>query len=96
MKATISIFQFRDDMVGDSAFSYEGANTLFDYLEDYEEDCGEEIEYDPTAFRCEFSEYENLEEVKKNYDDIKNLDTLREHTTVLEIPDSERLIVQDF
>ena len=95
MKATISIFQFRGDMVGDS-FSYEGVNTLFDYLEDYEEDCGEEIEYDPTAFRCEFTEYENIEEVKKNYNDIETLDELKDHTTVLEIPNSERLIIQDF
>ncbi len=95
MKATISIFQFRDDMVGDS-FSYEGVNTLFDYLEDYEEDCGEEIEYDPTAFRCEFTEYENIEEVKKNYNDIETLDELKDRTTVLEIPNSERLIIQDF
>ena len=31
-----------------------------------------------------------------DYDDIKNLDTLKDHTTVLEIPNSERLIVQDF
>ena len=95
MKATISIFQFRDDMVGDS-FSYEGANTLFDYLEDYEEDCGEEIEYDPTAFRCEFTEYKSIEEIKENYNDIETLDELKDHTTVLEIPNSERLIVQDF
>ena len=96
MKATISIFQFRDDMVGDSSFSYEGANTLFDYLEDYEEDCGEVLEYDPTAFRCEFTEYKSIEEIKENYNDIETLDELKDRTTVLEIPNSERLIVQVF
>ena len=54
------------------------------------------IEFDPIAFRCDYSEYDNLKEVKENYQDIKSLDDLRDHTTVIEIPDSERLIIQAY
>ena len=37
-------------------FSYEGLNVLFDYLEQYEEDTGEELELDVVALCCDFSE----------------------------------------
>ena len=77
-------------------FSYEGSKALFDYFEQYEEDCETEIEFDPIAFRCDFTEYENLKEVKENYQDIKNLDDLRDHTTVIEIPNTEKLIIQPY
>ena len=77
-------------------FSYEGSKALFDYFEQYEEDCETEIEFDPIAFRCDFTEYENLKEVKENYQDIKNLDDLRDHTTVIEIPNTEKLIIQAY
>jgi hypothetical protein len=38
-------------------FSYEGKRALFDYLEDYEDSCGEDLELDVVALCCEFSEY---------------------------------------
>lgn len=37
-------------------FSYEGLNVLFDYLEQYEEDTGAELELDVVALCCDFSE----------------------------------------
>ena len=66
------------------------------YLTQYEEDCGTDIEFDPIAFRCAYDEYENLKEVQDSYNDIESLDALRNKTTVIEIPDSERLIVQAY
>jgi hypothetical protein len=79
-----------------TAFSYEGAKALFEYFEQYEQDTGEEMEFDPIAFRCSFDEYENLQEIKKNYKNIETLEDLQNHTTVIEIPDSDRLIIQAF
>lgn len=38
-------------------FTYEGANALQEYLEDMSDDIGENIEFDPIAWCCEFSEY---------------------------------------
>ena len=79
-------------------FSYEGLNSLFDYLEQFEEDMGEEIDFDPIAICCEYSEYENLKEIKKSYSsvEINNIDDLRYHTEVIEIEDNDRLIIKDF
>jgi hypothetical protein len=90
MKDTITEYQFRDEMVK-HGFSYEGATALFEYLEQCEQDCGTELEFDPVAIRCDFDEYKNLKEIKENYQDIESLEDLRDHTTVIEIPDSDRL-----
>lgn len=42
-------------------FSFEGLRTLFNYLEQYEEDNGEEIELDVVSFCCDYSELTYLE-----------------------------------
>lgn len=75
-------------------FSYEGALALQEYLEELSEDIGEDIEFDPIAWCCEFTEYKNIKEIKENYNDIKNLDDLRNHTQVIEFDGG--LIIQDF
>ena len=95
MKDTITENTFTNEMVK-HGFSYEGTKALFEYLEQLEQDCDQEIEFDPIAFRCDFDEYENLKEVQKNYQDIKSLDDLRDHTTVIEIPNTKRLIIQAY
>jgi hypothetical protein len=50
----------------------------------------------PVGIRCDFDEYENLQEIKENYQDIETLEDLQNHTTVIEIPNSDRLIIQAF
>ena len=50
-------------------FSYEGANALQEYLEDYSNEIGENIEFDPIAWCCEFSEYEDWAEAYEQYGD---------------------------
>lgn len=77
-------------------FSYEGKRALFDYLEQYEESTDEKIELDPIALCCEYTEYENMEELKKQYPDIETLEELSDHTTVIEIEGTEHFIIQDF
>ena len=98
MKQNVSSSQFVDAIVGDdyNNMSYEGANALFEYLEDYEDSIGEELEFDSVAIRCDFSEYENLEAVLSDYDNIKTLEELQDNTTVILIEDSDRLIIQQF
>lgn len=54
----------RDD---DAAWSWNGAKALAEYLEEYEESTGEEMELDVCAIRCDFSEYENLEAWASDY-----------------------------
>lgn len=38
-------------------FSYEARNALFEYLEEYEQDCETEIELDVIALCCDYSEH---------------------------------------
>ena len=96
MKDTITQSQFVDEMAKEkNGFSYEGAVALFDHLTQYEYECDHELEFDPIAFRCEYSEYDNLEEVKKDYD-FEDLEDLERNTIVIKIPNSEKLIIQAY
>ena len=97
MKINVTESMFIDEIVGDeyNSMSYEGAKALFEHLEELE--FGEdEIEFDRIAIRCEFSEYENLAEVMGEYSDIKSMGDLQDRTSVIEIPDTDRLIIACF
>jgi len=58
MKQTLNKDQFRFQMnqIRPDNFSYEGQGVLFDYLEQLEDDLGEQIEFDPIAFCCDYTE----------------------------------------
>ena len=45
-----------------AAWTRAGAFALCDYLEELEDDTGEEIEFCPVALRCDYSQYTDLEE----------------------------------
>tara|TARA_R100001086_G_scaffold241115_1_gene167803 strand:- start:632 stop:925 length:294 start_codon:yes stop_codon:yes gene_type:complete len=97
MKDTVTISQFTDAMTRDGyGFSYKGSKALFEYLIDLEEDCSQELEFDPIAFRCDFNEYETLEECLDQYDDLNSLEELQDHTTVIEVPNSKAIIIRAF
>ena len=82
-------------------FSLKGLKALFDYLEEYEEDTGIEIELDVNALCCDFTEYSDFEEFKWHYSDyveehnIQNLDDLEDHTIVIRV-NEKAFIIQDF
>lgn len=82
----------------DNGFSFDGAKALFGYLEQLEADCNISYEFDPIAIRCEYVEYDNLAECLHDYDclDLKTIDDLSEHTTVIEVEDTDKLIIQAF
>jgi hypothetical protein len=96
MKQSISFGQFCDSFGDRENFSYKGKRALFDYLEQYEEETGEEIELDAVALCCEFTEYESLKELQENYDNIETMEDLRDNTQVIEIEGTEGFIIQDF
>jgi len=68
MKQTINLSDFRDAFRAHDRtnFSYEGLEILFDYLESYEEDTGEQIELDVVALCCDYSE-DNYLDIADNY-----------------------------
>lgn len=63
VKSYIPDSQLYDDLkaMDRNNFSYDGAKALMEYLEDLSEDMGENIEYDPIAFCCDFAEYSECE-----------------------------------
>lgn len=65
-------------------FTYEGKKALFEYLEELSDDIGENIELDTVALCCEYNEYSDIEEIQGVYPDIKDIEDLRNNTTVIE------------
>ena len=66
MKQNVSegmfIDSFKQNEQRKNNFSYDGLRALYDYLEQYENDIGEELEFDLIALCCEYSEYKDLKE----------------------------------
>ena len=88
---------FRQSSERKDTFSYEGLQALFEYFEEYEESCGEEIKFDMIAICCEYSEYENLKEYQEdNQSDIETLEELQDETTVIPIENTDKFIIQVF
>ena len=48
-------------------FSYEGFNALYDYLDEYSDEVGEDFKVDVIAICCDFTEYESWEDLYNNY-----------------------------
>ena len=98
MKKTIYFNEFSsafDNMNRKDQFSNVGLNALYDYLVDFEEDTGKEVELDVIALCCEYTEYEDLESFKEDYDDIESIERLEEFTIVIMIDDTS-FIIQNF
>jgi len=73
MKQSIGFCGFCDafrDADRNEQFSYEGKRILFDYLEQYEEYTGEEIELDVIAICCEYSEQTTIEVYEQFFYDV--------------------------
>lgn len=97
MKKNINFDDFCNEFVGsqyENNFTHEGKRALFDYLEEYEQSTGEEINLDIVAICCDFKEYADIEEIKANYNMIKNIDDLYKYTQVIEFDGG--FIIQKF
>ena len=96
MKQSINFSQFVDAFRARDRYDYFGYNGLriiFDYLEQYEQDCNEEIELDVIAIYCDYNMMD-IEDIVKEYridvsdvdeDDVEQfvIDYLNDHTMVL-------------
>ena len=103
MKEYVNEHTFRDRFMRSDTyknnFSYEGLHALFEYIEQVEEDIGEEFEFDMVGICCDYSEYDSLKDFNADYsndDKVYTLDDIREETVVIEIPDTERFIIGEF
>ena len=101
MKQTLSTLEaanilFNDEFAG---WTYGAAYALAEYLEELEEETGEEMELDRIALRCEFSEYKNALEAVDGIPDAGNteesaLEYLQCNTITIEFEGG--IIVQNF
>lgn len=94
--------QFRDAFHNHGraeAWSYAGLGALYAYLVERSNDIGGGYDkLDVIAVDCEFCEYACIDEFHESYDseDYPDLDTIRDHTTVIEVPNSSAFIVGEF
>ncbi|QDP50890.1 MAG: hypothetical protein Unbinned7837contig1000_30 [Prokaryotic dsDNA virus sp.] len=98
MKKTINFYEFKNwfNEHRPNNFSESGLQALWEMLEEYEESTGEEIEFDPIALCCEYTEYEDLFEFWQDYDKehYPNEDAIMEQTHYWAFGDS--FIIQNF
>ena len=69
MKTSVNFSQFCDafrDMNRNENFSYDGKRALFDFIEEMDEDTGQETELDVIALCCEYAE-SSLEDIINDY-----------------------------
>lgn len=85
IKLTETMFKDEFQKMGRSDnFSYEGLSALYKFLEEMEEDTGEDTELDVIALCCDFSE-EPLQDVLENYN-LDSWEELEECTLVIAYP----------
>lgn len=73
MKQTIGNYEFVkafENMGRQDNFSQAGLDTLFEMLEEWEEEIGEELELDVIAICCQFTEYA-IDELLNDYEFVK-------------------------
>ena len=96
---TISIYRFQNwfQEHRPNNFSRTGQVALFDYLEEYEDSTGEQIEFDPIALCCKYTEYDDLGEFHQNYDaeTYPDKDSIMDYTQLIEFG-TESFIIQNF
>ena len=107
MIETLTTSQATDLVYNDDCASWTlyAAKALVEHYERFEDMTGgTPIELDITAIRCDWSSFGSLEDFQKQYysKEFRDLDHLREYTTVLEYPAAEHInepagiIVHDF
>ena len=98
METTIQLHDFiHCDALKDN-FSYDGRVALFEYLEQYEQDCDIELDFDPIALRCDFTEYANIEAFWQDYNSVQYqiMSDIEDETSVIYVDNSNSFIIQNF
>ena len=107
MKTTLTQHEAADMLMKFEAFgtgrdAYNLCYTMAQYLEEYEEDTGEELDLDPVAIRCEYRVIA-LDEVAEQYsgdfegmEDEDLLEYLQDNTMVIETDIKNTYIIQEF
>ena len=96
MKTTLTTEQAINTLLQDqyAGWTYDEAEALISYYEEFEEDTGEQIEFDSVAVRCEWSS-ETKEEICENYgiDPLDLISQLKMNTSYIELPSGKILYI---
>lgn len=95
MKNTVNFCDFVDrfNAVRPDNFTYQGLRALYDWFEEYEEGCDEEVELDVIAICCDFTEYENLEEFQGDYStEYETIEAIEDEITVIRVGENGFII----
>jgi hypothetical protein len=99
MKTTICFNEFKNWFIQyrPNNFTNDGLIALFDMLLNYEDNTGEEIEFDGIALCCEYSEYDDIHEFWRDYDkeDYPNEQSIMDATMYWAFG-HDRFIIQQF
>lgn len=93
MKMTVT----RDDFVETlfrlrpGQFSSEALRDLFDFYEEFEESSGTEVDFDPIAICCDWTEYDDIKEAEEAYSVTR--EELLENTMVRELDGMSVLVL---
>ena len=97
MKQTVNIYDFQRAFktYDRDNFSYDGLKALFEYLEEYEDDTGEELELDVIALCCDYTEYDSLKDFNDDYGTkYSEIEQVEDKTQVIPIDDNSFIIQQ--
>jgi len=95
MKETIGEERFIDKFcqLRPNQFTYEGLSALFEWLEQLEEEMGEEMEFDVIGLCCEYCEYDNLKEFQDEYgEEYETIEDIENETIVIPINEESFII----
>ena len=99
MKTEVNFYTFKNwfNTNRPNNFSDNGIKALWNMLEEYEDSTGEEIEFDPIALCCEYSEYDNMEEFHDDYnkEEYPDIESVQHNTMVWEFG-VESFMIQQF
>ena len=95
---THTLHSFCDEMKNED-YSYAALEVLFDYYDELSEGVDQNMELDPVAIRCDFTEYVSLEEAWNDYkgepfpdSDEEAEDLLNDDTIVLSVKNGNWLV----
>jgi len=95
MKETIGEERFIDKFcqLRPNQFTYEGLSALFEWLEQLEEEMGEEMEFDVIGLCCEYCEYDSLKEFQNEYgEEYETIEDIENETCVIPINEESFII----
>ena len=82
---------FTGNQVIRDSFTYQAAIKLYNFYEELSDDQGEPINFDPVAFRCEWCEYGDLDELMNDFDHL--LDENHDPENFIEALENETRII---